>query len=392
MKKYFIFIIIIFIYSCEEEKPKLSDESNYDGITFIKDFSSYTNCGFKLDVKQTGDFGYILAGCKNDSAMLIKIDPLGEIIWEKTYDLVDYWGDKTVIQTSDSGYLFATWTGLLKTDSNGEKEWVKKGIDGNQNKYPYYEDVIEHSNGFYYAIGGPVTPSGSGSSNGGQALIVKVNSSGSIIKTKFYGGQCEDDLFRSVIESNDNKLIMVGEKGHGNQSFSCSFDFRYYKDLYIVKTNLNGVALWQKNYGNEYLEKGADIVAKEGGGYIIAGEKCDHEYNIYSCDSRAKVMLLEIDENGNSHQETILNNLYFFEAGSPISISNTLSGGYVFVSNPKNNGTTWFYKSGPNESVIDLKLNNAGFGGESIEMAEDGGFIIGTSGSTIIKTDQDLNF
>ena len=88
---------------------------DYSDITFIKDFSSYTNCGFKLDVKQTYDLGYILAGCKNDSAMLIKIDPFGEIVWEKTYDLLDYWGDKTVIQTSDSGYLFATWTGLLKT-------------------------------------------------------------------------------------------------------------------------------------------------------------------------------------------------------------------------------------------------------------------------------------
>ena len=66
----------------------------------------------------------------------------------KNYDLLDYWGDKTVIQTSDSGYLFATWTGLLKTNSNGDKEWIKKGIEGNQNKYPYYEDVIEHSNGF----------------------------------------------------------------------------------------------------------------------------------------------------------------------------------------------------------------------------------------------------
>ena len=66
--------------------------------------------------------------------MLIKIDPFGEIMWEKTYDLLDYWGDKTVIQTSDSGYLFATWTGLLKTNSNGDKEWIKKGIEGNQNK------------------------------------------------------------------------------------------------------------------------------------------------------------------------------------------------------------------------------------------------------------------
>ena len=77
-------------------------------------------------MKQTRDFGYILAGCKNDSAVLIKIDPFGEIIWEKTYDLLDYWGDKTVIQTSDSGYLFATWTGLLKTDSKGQKRMDKK--------------------------------------------------------------------------------------------------------------------------------------------------------------------------------------------------------------------------------------------------------------------------
>ena len=392
MKKYFLIVIILSLFRCEEQKSNDSDEPNYDNITFIKDFSSYTNCGSKLDVKQTYDRGYILAGCKNDSAMLIKIDPSGELIWEQTYDLVDYWGDKSVIQTSDSGFLFATWTGLLKTNSNGKKEWIKKGIEGNQNKYPYYEDIIEHSNGFYYAVGGPVTPSGSGSSNGGQAIIAKINSSGSILKTKFHGGQCEDDLFRSVIESNDNKLIIVGEKGHGNQSFPCSFDFRYYKDIYIVKTNLNGVALWQKTHGGEYLDKGTDIVSKEDGGYVIVGQKCDHGYNISTCDNRAKLIILEIDENGNSTQESILNNLYFFESGSPISVSNTSNGGYVFVSIPKNNGSTWFYKWGQNENSIDLKLETAGSGGESIEMSEDGGFIIGTLGSTIIKTDQDLNF
>ena len=57
MKKYIISFIIIFIYSCEEEKSNVLDELDYDDITFIKDFSSYTNCGFKLDVKQTSDLG-----------------------------------------------------------------------------------------------------------------------------------------------------------------------------------------------------------------------------------------------------------------------------------------------------------------------------------------------
>ena len=103
-------------------------------------------------------------------------------------------------------------------------------------------------------------------------------------------------------------------------------------------------------------------------------------------------MILEIDENGNSQEQTLLNNLHFFEGGSPISVSNTNNDGYVFVSNHKNQFGTWFYKWGQNESNIDLKINDAGSGGESIEMSEDGGFIIGTSGNIIIKTDQDLNF
>ena len=64
------------------EKSISVDELDYADITFIKDFSSYTNCGFKLDVKQTNDLGYILAGCKNDSAMLIKIEAFGDKICE----------------------------------------------------------------------------------------------------------------------------------------------------------------------------------------------------------------------------------------------------------------------------------------------------------------------
>ena len=94
------------------------------------------------------------------------------------------------------------------------------------------------------------------------------------------------------------------------------------------------------------MEKGTDIVVKESGGYIIAGENGDHGYAISSCDNRAKVVLLEIDEDGNSNQETILNNLYFFEAGSPISISNTSNGGYVFVSNQKMMETPGFTSGG----------------------------------------------
>jgi len=342
-------------------------------------------------VKPTDEGGYIIAGCKNDSAWLMKTDLYGNKEWENTYGLVDYWGNRSVFQTSDGGYLFAGWVGIVKADSNGEKEWIKKGVEGNNSQYPYYEDIIEHSNGNYYAVGGPVTPSGN-TNNGGQSILVKLNQSGTVLKTKFYGGQCEDDLFRSIIESNDGKLIMVGEKGHGNQSNPCSFDFRYYKDIWIVKTGLNGGVIWENTYGGDYLEKGVDIIEKETGGYMVLGEKCAHNYDIYSCDSKAKVMILDIDEDGNSLDQTLLSGLYFFEGGTPMSITNTYTGGFIFVAKPKNGGYTWLYKWGDFEDVIDEKVSDAGFGGKNVERTQDNGYIISTLGSVLIKTDSNLSY
>ena len=360
-------------------------------ITFVKDVSPDNDCGYEVAVKPTEEGGYIIAGCKNDSAWLMKTDLFGNKEWEHTYGLVDYWGNRSVFQTSDGGYLFAGWTGIVKVDANGTKEWIKKGVQGNNGQYPYYEDIIEHSNGNYYAVGGPVTPTGS-TNNGGQAILVKLNQSGSILKTKFYGGQCEDDLFRSVIESNDGKLLIVGEKGHGNQSYPCSFDFRYYKDAWILKTGLNGGVIWENTYGGDYLEKGADIVKKETGGYMMVGEKCSHNSDIYSCGSKAKVMILNIDEDGNSMDQTILSGLYFFEGGSPISITNTTEGGFIFVAKPKNGGYTWLYKWGDFEDVIDEKVSDAGFGGKNVERTQDNGYIISTLGSVLIKTDSNLSY
>ena len=185
---------------------------------------------------------------------------------------------------------------------------------------------------------------------------------------------------------------MVGEKGHGNQSNPCSFDFRYYKDIWIVKTGLNGGVIWENTYGGDYLEKGVDIIEKETGGYMVLGEKCVHNYDIYSCDSNAKVMILDIDEDGNSLDQTLLSGLYFFEGGTPMSITNTYTGGFIFVSKPKNGGYTWLYKWGDFEDVIDEKVSDAGFGGKNVERTQDNGYIISTLGSVLIKTDSNLSY
>ena len=74
-------------------------------ITFKKDVSPLNDCGYSVDIKPTNDHGYIVAGCKNDSVWLMKTDEFGNTQWENTYGLLDYWGDRTVIQTSDDGFI-----------------------------------------------------------------------------------------------------------------------------------------------------------------------------------------------------------------------------------------------------------------------------------------------
>ena len=360
-------------------------------ISFVKDLLPQNSCASSIDIKQTNDGGYIIAGCKDDKAWLMKTDFYGNKEWDNTYNLGDYWGNRTVIQTSDGGYLYAGWEGVIKTDSDGNQVWKKAGTPGS-GQNPYYEDVIEHSNGNFYLVGGPVVDRNN-YSKGGQALLVKMSSSGGVLKTKFYGGDCEDDLFRSVIESNDGKLIMVGEKGHGNQSYPCSFDFKYYKDIYVVKTNLNGGIVFQKTYGGNFLEKGMDIVRKVNeSGYIVLGQQCKHRHDVHACGPITKVMMLDIDENGNSLDQSFLGGLKFYEFGTPMALANTSFGGYVFVTSPKNGGDMWLYKWGAFEENLNMKISPGGFGGESIERTSDNGFIISTSGGTVIKTDSQLEY
>ena len=96
-----------------------------------------------------------------------------------------------MIQTSDGGYLYASWEGIVKADSNGVEEW--KNTSHENGAHPYYEDVIEHSNGFYYADGGP---------GSGQALFVKFNSIGTVLTRKWFGSNvlCRQGIGNCKVE------------------------------------------------------------------------------------------------------------------------------------------------------------------------------------------------
>jgi hypothetical protein len=105
----------------------------------------------------TSDGGYVLAGGTNTGeklgpgkevgdvdlydTYLIKIDPEGNVEWEKRIDVGHSDGAHFIKQTPDGGFIIsgkfgAAWYDpkkglfLMKTDSKGNKKWVKEDISG----------------------------------------------------------------------------------------------------------------------------------------------------------------------------------------------------------------------------------------------------------------------
>ena len=361
-------IYIFFIFS-------ILISQNNQTITFSKDVGPDNSCGGFQGVRQTSDDGYIVAGCVDDKVWLAKLDMYGEKEWENTYNLPNYWGSNSIIQTSDGGYLYAGWRGIMKVDSSGSFQW-KKTSSGVANTYPYYEDVIEHSNGNYYAVGGPVSD---------KAHMAKFSQDGSLLKRKYYGGNCDDDKFRAIIETNDSMILMAGAKTHGNSQYPCSFE--WYNDLWIVKTNKNGRVFWEREYGGDYYEEAHDLVQNSDGGFTIIGEKCAATPS--NCNNSTKVFLVTVDENGQNNQ-----NQTFQNGGLTVgvSIANTVDGGIAWLAsknmNPPNYHGCWIKKSGSNEQSVNITLSGIA---ENLENTSDGGYVIGTYGGTIHKTDIDFN-
>jgi hypothetical protein len=82
-----------------------------------------------LSVEESSSGGYIIAGQTesygngNDDVYLIRVDGDGNLLWEKTFGLVQADAASSIVETSDGGFAFA---GVLTTDEGGFDSWVVK--------------------------------------------------------------------------------------------------------------------------------------------------------------------------------------------------------------------------------------------------------------------------
>lgn len=197
---------------------------------------------YAYGAKQTPDGGYIVAGTTNSigngitDAYIVKTDTIGLAAWQKTYGGINIDQITALDVLPDSGYIFAGYTNSY---GNG-------GYDG---------------------------------------WLLRTDKNGDTLWTKTFGGT-DWDLFYSVKCTNDSGFVIAGgtySNGHGDE------------DMFLIKTDKNGVVQWTKYYGGLFQDEARAICQyAPDSGYLVAG--VTHSLG----DTLGDGWLLRLDQAGDS--------------------------------------------------------------------------------------------
>ena len=116
-----------------------------------------------------------------------------------------------------------------------------------------------------------------------DVFLLKTDSKGNTIWSRTYGGSGKDNGW-AVRQTNDGGFIVVG--------FTDSFGAGNL-DVYVIKTDSEGHAIWTKTYGGSGEEYGWDIRLTIDNGFIIAAQTDSFG------EGEIDAYLIKIDSNGN---------------------------------------------------------------------------------------------
>jgi hypothetical protein len=294
-------------------------------------------------IQKTLDEGFIVSGKTkvvepdNFDAILLKIDSDGNELWNVTYGAEEYEGGWWVETTPDGGYILVGITEskgngdgdvwIIKTNSEGVLLWDKT-FGGNN--FDEAEEIIVLEDGAFILIGSTE----SFGSGGKDLWIIKIDSNGSLLWEKVYGGKFDDEGW-SIESTNDNCFFILGNTnsfGAGNQ------------DFWLIKTDNSGNIILNRTFGGDKLDQARRIHKANDGSYLLFG--CTQSFDANNGD----YWLIVIDEKGQVLWEKLIGT-GDFDIGYDVQQTEDL--GYIFTGvtyNIKNHGDAWFVKLAPFEN------------------------------------------
>lgn len=246
-----------------------------------------------LSIKETTDGGFITVGHTvsndgdvtgnhgNQDIWLVKLNPVGDLIWQKTLGGSSYEESTKVQLTNDGNYIIGGYTlssngdvtgqhgsgdyWIVKADTTGNIIWQKTLGGSGDDKC---NSVKQNSDGSYIVSGYVRSNDGDITSvhGGDEAWLVKLSSTGEIIWQKAFGGSLAEHFFNAE-KTADGGYIAIGFTNSSDGDSTNNFGGT---DFWMVKTNDLGDITWQKTFGgsgNDLLN--ANLINNDN--YILSG-------------------------------------------------------------------------------------------------------------------------
>lgn len=338
-------------------------------ILWEKSFGNTSNDNARIIIK-CSDGGFLIGGDSNSPQggdksqnahldnngvattdyWVIKIDSFGNKEWDKRFGGNGYESIMSIIEVSDGGFLLGGesesnnggdktentrgqrdgW--VIKINSLGNKIWDKT-LGGNKSEG--ITNMLELPDGNYLlsfncfaeSTGGDITIPPKG---GSDIWLVKITNTGFVMWDKRFGST-SDERFPSMVKTNDNHIFIASETGNApNGDVSTSSIGG--RDFWLLKINLNGNKIWDKRFGG-FGDDGTPTITKTyDNRYLLSGATMSNAGGDISesYKSNNDIWIVKIDDEGNKYWNKRIgcDNLYHF---GPNNFKPTKDLGFIFI-------------------------------------------------------------
>ena len=201
----------------------------------------------------------------NHDFWLIKTDETGQEMWNRTYGGSSSEAGFSVFQTTDGGFIITGYTysfgarandvWLIRTNPSGYEVW-NKTFGGPEGEYGM---AVQQTTDQGFIIAGSTSSFGAGRDDG---WLIKTNADGNELWNITIGGE-NNDWFGSVTQTHDGGFIITGD--------TASFSTGGY-DAWFIKIDNYGVSQWKTVLGEAFFhETGYSIQEMRNGDFIATG-------------------------------------------------------------------------------------------------------------------------
>lgn len=411
-----ILLIPLFLLACSSqddntEVPSTDDTASDDGtgtagflgvIDYVKTYGG-SGEDQAVDIVRANDGNYVIVGTTTSTDgdiigktgndrdyWLLKVTPLGDIIWSKIYGGSGEDVATAIAKTPDGGYVVSGhsrsndgdvggnegfhdyW--IVKFDDNGGLIWERNfGFAGSDQAF----NVITTKDGGYFATGFlDVTASG-GQGNETRSTLhgvgefwgIKMDANGDWEWRRYFGGTNNDRSY-DVRQTADEGFLMIGS------SESEDFDITDNKgsyDFWVVKISANGQKQWTKSFGGSEIDIAYAMETTQDGNFLIAGDSRSSDQDVSNPKGNADVWVVKFSPSGNLLWERSFGGSLFESARSINPMSN---GNFIITGTTRSSNGDVSNNLGQNDAWIFVMDTNGNLvfettvGGSALDFSE----------------------